>query len=418
MPSPKKIYTRVSIDIESGSVVEAQSFEYAGPLALCALTRLTDWNAGDVLTDSALEAEFDNIYLNALSLINPLTGNLNAGGFIVTGLGLGTVAVPSLGFTGDTNTGLYSSGAGNVDLTTDSLRGLNVNTATAELRPGNIRGLLVNTLASAVNYANVTPAITAEGPIIEAAGSDTDVDLRLRSQVAGSILLQPGGTDGVAVKRVASAVNRVAISGSVASGSGVIIDAEGSDTDINVNYDTKGAGEHIFKINGTEKARVNFYSRTTSYVVKTADQTATQSNTTLQNITDLVFPVEALKQYLVKGYLHFLGANTTHDLKIGWTYPASCDIKWGPLPTVANADTIVDAYWAPVALNATPPALLEETETLEMGTGAVTNGVLLYAIVTNSVTAGNLQLQFSQQTSSATDLKILKGSTLEIIKLQ
>jgi len=175
---------------------------------------------------------------------------------------------------------------------------------------------------------------------------------------------------------------------------------------------------HIFKVGGTEKARITSYSRTTSYVVVTADQTATQSNTTLQSVTDLVFPLEASKQYLVKAYLHFLGANTTHDIKMGWTVPASCDMKWGaPLQYSATLGAFIN-QWSPVLVGATPDALLEESATLSIGSAAITQGLIFYGIVTNSTNAGNLQFQFSQDASSAADLKILKGSLLEITKLQ
>lgn len=43
-----------------------------------ALSRVKSWIANEVLTASDLNAEFNNILNNALSLISPLTGNLNA----------------------------------------------------------------------------------------------------------------------------------------------------------------------------------------------------------------------------------------------------------------------------------------------------------------------------------------------------
>ena len=89
-----------------------------------ALSRLTNWADGDILTSAALEAEFDNIYNNALTLISPLTGNLAAGGNSITGLGLGSVGSPALQFTGDTNTGIYSSGADGVSLVAGGVAGL------------------------------------------------------------------------------------------------------------------------------------------------------------------------------------------------------------------------------------------------------------------------------------------------------
>src|SRR3990167_4196394 len=51
-----------------------------------ALARLKDWGAADVLTEPDLEAEFDRIYNNALTLISPLTGNLNCNSRQLTNL--------------------------------------------------------------------------------------------------------------------------------------------------------------------------------------------------------------------------------------------------------------------------------------------------------------------------------------------
>src|SRR5262245_55052083 len=50
------------------------------------LSRVHTWSNGEVLTHTDLNAEFDNILNNALSLISPLTGNLNANGNDITGV--------------------------------------------------------------------------------------------------------------------------------------------------------------------------------------------------------------------------------------------------------------------------------------------------------------------------------------------
>lgn len=42
-----------------------------------ALSRVTTWISGDVLTAAALNGEFNNLLNNALSLISPLTGTLD-----------------------------------------------------------------------------------------------------------------------------------------------------------------------------------------------------------------------------------------------------------------------------------------------------------------------------------------------------
>ena len=87
-----------------------------------ALTRLYQFDTGTVLAEADLEGEFDQIYGSSLSLVSPWTGNMAAGGNLLTGLSLGAVSGPSLQFTGDTNTGIYSSAADTVDIATGGVR--------------------------------------------------------------------------------------------------------------------------------------------------------------------------------------------------------------------------------------------------------------------------------------------------------
>jgi hypothetical protein len=81
-----------------------------------ALSPLTTWTNGQVLTHTALNAEFANIYNNANSLISPLTANLDAGGFRLQNVAVGNGASPGINFNGSANTGFYSSGTGVVDI--------------------------------------------------------------------------------------------------------------------------------------------------------------------------------------------------------------------------------------------------------------------------------------------------------------
>lgn len=92
-----------------------------------ALTRLSQFDTGTVLTEVAIEAEFDNIYNNALTLISPLTGTLALGGNRLTGAALGSETSPSFQFTGDTNTGIYSSGADLLDFVTAGVNAWRLN---------------------------------------------------------------------------------------------------------------------------------------------------------------------------------------------------------------------------------------------------------------------------------------------------
>lgn len=87
-----------------------------------AISRVKTWSNNEILTHTDLNSEFDNILNNALSLVSPWTANMAAGGFILTGLGLGSVSNPTVQFTGDANTGVYSSAANTLDLATDGVQ--------------------------------------------------------------------------------------------------------------------------------------------------------------------------------------------------------------------------------------------------------------------------------------------------------
>ena len=47
------------------------------------LSRIKDWNAGDVLSAADLETEFDNIYNHPMSLISPATANFDLDGYTI-----------------------------------------------------------------------------------------------------------------------------------------------------------------------------------------------------------------------------------------------------------------------------------------------------------------------------------------------
>ena len=86
-----------------------------------AISRVKNWIA-EILTPADQNDEFNNIINNALALVSPWTGDMAAGGFRLTGIGLGTVGSPSLQYTSDTNTGWYSSAADTLDGATGGVR--------------------------------------------------------------------------------------------------------------------------------------------------------------------------------------------------------------------------------------------------------------------------------------------------------
>lgn len=141
-----------------------------------AITRVKVWANAEILTAADLNGEFNNIIDNALSAVSPWTGNMSAGGFRLIGLGLGSVSDPAVQFTGDTNTGIFSSAADTLDVSV-----------------GGVRTERHNTVASGVNFVDLTAAATGNGPLIAAAGSDANVSLNLNTKGTGTVNLSPRG---------------------------------------------------------------------------------------------------------------------------------------------------------------------------------------------------------------------------------
>ncbi len=82
----------------------------------------------------------------------------------------GSVSAPGLGVSGDTNTGIYASAADTLDFAA-----------------GGVRGFQVSSVVSAVNYLTVAPSATGAEPGLSAAGSDTDIDIKLTPKGAGKV---------------------------------------------------------------------------------------------------------------------------------------------------------------------------------------------------------------------------------------
>jgi hypothetical protein len=103
------------------------------------------------------------------------------------------------------------------------------------------------------NYIQIAGAASLGAPYILANGTDTDVPLMLTSKNAGSILMKTvgGGPTQLSVSHTASAVNFLQATGG-ATGVGPTFSAQGSDTNVDVNVVTKGTGAVYLKTgNGT-----------------------------------------------------------------------------------------------------------------------------------------------------------------------
>jgi hypothetical protein len=140
---------------------------------------------------------------------------------------------------------------------------------------------------------------------------------------------------------------------------------------------------------------------------KTADETVT-SSTTLQDDDALTFPVEASEIWQFEGAVVFTMANATMDLK--WTIA-------GPTsPTTALFWRRPLEYPAPGvgAVPATPTQAFAAAQTQGGGANATIGIVVEFAgYIVNGSNAGNVRLQWAQNTSDAGALKALKGSWIK-----
>ena len=102
--------------------------------------------------------------------------------------------------------------------------------------------LRVAHVASAVNYLEASGAATGGAPVLAAKGSDTNVGLGLASQGTGAVQLRTNGTVvALEAAHTASAVNYPRVTGG-ATGAGVTLSAQGSDSNIDLALMAKGTG--------------------------------------------------------------------------------------------------------------------------------------------------------------------------------
>lgn len=135
--------------------------------------------------------------------------------------------------------------------------------------------------------------------------------------------------------------------------------------------------------------------------VKLADETL-NNVTGLQNDDELLWAVSASSTYLLHLSISY-NSGTTPDIKFGWSVPASTTMKW----RVIGADTA-----GAVILTS---GLTESSVQPIGGAGADTH-LLVEAVITVSTTAGNVTLQWAQNTANVSNTIVRAGSAGYLVK--
>lgn len=322
---------------------------------------------------------------------------------------------------------------------------IEVTPANAAKNQGVIFAVQANTYSDFIIAGN---AITNRGGDALAAHIGTDEgDIQNISISANIFKSSNAGYTGSYVEFNAGAANRIAIDNNIFDGSNLtggpnFIDVGGLNSTITSNIFMGGSGAetgilaqagadnwticaNVFKnvntqTNFTTATNIVECNTTTpstgvTYAVKSADQTLTQSSTTLQNVTNLSFTATANKSYEVELKPLLNAAGTAADWKLGWTLPAGATMSWG-----GHGQTGVqrDGYWTPSNTIGTPFKLLIASDTMVFASDAATLGVVISAIVQIAGTGGTVQFQAAQNVADASDNKILKNSLLKYKELQ
>ncbi|MFV3126364.1 hypothetical protein [Niveispirillum sp. KHB5.9] len=170
----------------------------------------------------------------------------------IVGLPAGAVATPGTVVTGDVDTGLCQTAADSLTLVAGGQSMLTV--AATEAGLGGALGteaLKARYQAGAVNRVEVTGAVTGANPLIAGRGSDTNVGVTYDAKGAGTHRFTAGGTE---VFRVATASTLGAYL-EVSAFNTPRVAARGSATDVSLYVATQGAGTHLFDTAGGTQFR-------------------------------------------------------------------------------------------------------------------------------------------------------------------
>jgi hypothetical protein len=148
--------------------------------------------------------------------------------------------------------------------------------------------------------------------------------------------------------------------------------------------------------------RDNFLAVMHPIVIKSADESVT-SSTTIQDDNELILPVGVSEVWQFLFNLLIVG-NTTGDIKFSYTQPA-------------GAVTTMGVTYENAAAAAGYRAVLVNPSETDMANNTTQRVVPLGGVIVNSTNAGNLTLQWAQNTSDGTATTIRKYSTLWAARL-
>lgn len=133
---------------------------------------------------------------------------------------------------------------------------------------------------------------------------------------------------------------------------------------------------------------------------RTTDSTAVNNSTSLVNDTQLAVAVTANAVYHFEARIRY-SSNSTANIKLAWTFPTGLTMDYEAIGGTTSSATFAQ-------FNNTQSTILA------LGGFASDLSVMLDGIVLVGGTAGNLQLQFAQNTANSSNTLIRSGSYVQL----
>lgn len=137
---------------------------------------------------------------------------------------------------------IFSTTANGASSPTECMRISNAGVISLGAAPGS-ESLRATRVASAVNYVSVFGAVTGQTPTISPQGSDTNIPIGLSSKGTSALTFYTNAFGNIQfnIANTTSAVNYLQVTGAVTTGS-PILSAQGTDADIDIRLTPKGTG--------------------------------------------------------------------------------------------------------------------------------------------------------------------------------
>jgi hypothetical protein len=197
-----------------------------------------------------------------------------------------------------------------------------------------------------------------------------------------------------------------AIPNTIIDAKGDLIAATAADTPARLAVGTNG---QVLTADSTAATGLAWATASAGATIKSVRKSSNQSvtsSTTVANDSQLKFAVEANATYLFHVWLWVYAADGTPDIKLTFTGPSGSTLVWSPSTLYGTSDGTT-ALGTVSAATVTLNAFVDANERNQLYFGSILNGA----------TAGDVTLQWAQNTSSGTATTVKAGSYIYGIKV-